>query len=276
MTLRRDGLRDVRYPVAVGRGSRHAGLVRFYSDSDIGKGFAYVPGGPFTLGGDRDALGAAARSTADVADFFIASFEVTWGEYVEFLNDRAHHALEEAARRAPRNAPEAGFFMRTFDDELRIPRNYDDRWPVFGVSWDDATEYCAWRSKRDGRTYRLPTEHEWEKAARGVDGRTYPWGRQFQWSFVGLPPPEAQDRDHPEPVGTGPRDESVYGVRDLGGGVAEWCHDPDGAGGFHVTKGAGWSHTTPIFYRSASRNAAQAGAVDTARGFRLVHAPQRR
>ncbi|MEM7261287.1 MAG: SUMF1/EgtB/PvdO family nonheme iron enzyme, partial [Planctomycetota bacterium] len=50
------------------------------------------------------------------------------------------------------------------------------RWPIFSVTYDDAEAYCAWRSERDGRQYGLPTDEEWEKAARGTDGRLFPWG----------------------------------------------------------------------------------------------------
>ena len=66
------------------------------------------------------------------------------------------------------------------------PRYWDDtrfnkpNQPVVGVSWYECLAYCRWRSAESGQSYRLPTEAEWEKAARGTDGRQYPWGKEFE------------------------------------------------------------------------------------------------
>ena len=64
--------------------------------------------------------------------------------------------------------------------------------PVFGVNWHDAVAYCHWRSEQEGRVYRLPTEAEWEKAARGADARFFPWGNRFDATF-------SKTRDSREP-----------------------------------------------------------------------------
>ena len=98
--------------------------------------------------------------------------------------------------------------------------------PVFSVSWHDANRLlCVWRSEREGREYRLPGEVEWEKAARGVDGRFHPWGNRFDPMFCKM-------RDSTETVrttragwGAYPTDESPYGVRDMAGGIEDWCED---------------------------------------------------
>lgn len=96
--------------------------------------------------------------------------------------------------------------------------------PIRFVDWSDITAYCAWQNAR------LPNEHEWEKAARGTDGRFYPWGDRFDPTFCHM----RESRpfmNEPEPSGVFARDESPYGVRDLAGGVREWVDERRVRGG---------------------------------------------
>ena len=131
--------------------------------------------------------------------FAIARFPVTNREYARFLEDTS-------ADPPP-----------WWTD----PRFGEPAQPVVGTSWFEAVAYCEWLSATTAAPHRLPTEAEWEKAARGADGRRYPWGDQFDASFckMRLSRPGLA---RPEPSGAFPIDVSPYGVRDLAGGLADW------------------------------------------------------
>jgi formylglycine-generating enzyme required for sulfatase activity len=111
-------------------------------------------------------------------------------------------------RERQRDAP-AGWF-------LRQPQQAKLEHPVMGVSWHDARAYCDWLSRATGRRYRLPTEAEWEKVARGTDGRLYPWGDDWDAGRC------QQGSANTAPVTAHPEGASTYGCCDLLGNVQEW------------------------------------------------------
>jgi formylglycine-generating enzyme required for sulfatase activity len=100
---------------------------------------------------------------------------------------------------------------------------------VHSICWGDAQAYAAWRSERDGVPWSLPTSQQWEKAARGTDGRIFPWGDDFDPALCKI----AHSREvlrQLEPVGAFPSDVSPYGGHDLAGGVRDFCGEDSSTG----------------------------------------------
>jgi len=230
--LRMEGYRDVRYPVHITRGRARKGTVRMRTEDEIGEDFVYVPGGEFTYGeGEK-------TTTKDLPDFAIQHYPVTLGEYAEFLAAvETESGQDAAAERLPHD--NSGTYMERLDDggyeakpdiidgavAERYQRDHGNGWqsrlPVFAISWHDAVAYCEWKTRVTGREWRLPTEEEREKAARGVDGRRFPWGEEADASLC-KNKDSRDESSQPEPVGAFPTAASVYGMGDAGGGVYDW------------------------------------------------------
>ena len=140
------------------------------------------------------------------ASFWIDRYEVTNDTYARFVQTTGHRApahSNPASTLWENNAPIAGIGNH----------------PVVNVSWEDAVAYCAWMSKR------LPTEAEWEKAARGADGRLYPWGNESPTAERANYEREWDDGKALRAVGTTPNGRSFYGVHDMAGNAREWTQD---------------------------------------------------
>ena len=163
-----------------------------------GEEMVLVPGGPFLMG--------KSRRSVEINAFYMDRMPVTNREYLAFVEVTGYRPTDAGASR--------------FISHLRsgkIPRGQEDH-PVVYVSWLDARAYAMWAGKR------LPTEAEWEKAARGTDGRKYPWGR----AEPGAKKANYGRKDGaPGRVGSCPEGASPYGILDLAGNVWEWCDDHD-------------------------------------------------
>jgi len=277
---RRAGFEDLRLPFAVSRGDTVEVAARMLPDAATPPGFVFVPEGPFRFGGDPEALGSRPGEIREVPSFWIAREEVTIGEYLEFLNDpetlreiEEHEARTGNPLRAPRDfARPEGYWSRGEDG--RYAPEVDPRTPVAAVTWGDATAYAGWKSRRAAErgepwVFALPREEEWEKAARGVDGRAYPWGNRFDWGYCegGL-----SRREGPRlgPAGEFPRDESPYGVRAMSGGVSEWCEEWATEGATRVLRGGSFELASPAFFRAAYRSTSYPEVLLVQPGIRLI------
>jgi formylglycine-generating enzyme required for sulfatase activity len=270
------GFESQRVPFVLERGRALALTVALEPKGTGPEGFVPIAGGPVALGGDPEAFATLEAATPDVGPFWIQEREVTVREYLEFVN--APETLEEIQRarepiryaRDSSNAATGGEWSRAADGSF-VPDPSTLGQPMRGVSWHDAHAYAAWltrRARAEGRAYvfDLPSELEWEKAARGADRRPYPFGSRFvpRWvkSFF------ARDQPLLEPVLRFPIDESPYGVFDLTGGVWEWCADD--VQGAKVVRGGAWNFIFPPFFRAASRAWQGAETADGVFGIRLV------
>ncbi|MCE9582341.1 MAG: SUMF1/EgtB/PvdO family nonheme iron enzyme [Planctomycetes bacterium] len=278
-TLRAQGIPEVRLPVRITRDGLWSQDVTLYSPSEVPDGFVLVPGGPFVKGRGTEEDAGPAPST-DTADVFISRLPVTCADWLVFLNDLcARGRAEDAERRRPKEAerrfwilegsgPDARFRLPTPEEDAELA--WEPGWPVLGVTWRDAIAYCEWRSAREGRTYRLPHEDEYEKAARGVDLRAYSFGRAYDGTYshtnVSLVGPA-----RPMPAGSFAADESVYGVRDLSGGAATWClnlFDP-ALPRVRAVRGGSWG-ASPAQAHAAMRQSLHPANASLLVGFRLA------
>jgi iron(II)-dependent oxidoreductase len=168
-----------------------------------------VPAGPFLMGDDDVSL-TAPQSTIDLPAYLISLFPITNEQFAEFIHQTgsvASSTLLWDGNRPPR-------------DRLRHP--------VGGVTWLEALAYCDWLRETTDKPYTLPNEAQWEKAARGADGRLFPWGNEWQADHCNTDFGVITAVDAFPP-------QSAYGCYDMVGNVREWTstlwgdspHEPD-------------------------------------------------
>ena len=251
--------------------------------------YVLVPGGPFRMGdnfGEGDARERPVHAV-DVGAFYIGRFPVTNREFKKFLDDAGYENPKywPDGRVTPKDQ------SRVWERTGGMPGK--EEYPVVAVTWDQAVAYCKWVSSKTGKVYRLPTEAEWEKAARGTDQRRYPWGNQLDPSytsyqekpltFVGF-----YDGSRRGDLQTH-SNASPYGAFDMEGAIFEWCADwyspnyyefspkknPAGPaeGVYRVVRGAS-QYEEPWELRAANRSSgAPSNQNHHFSGFRCVREP---
>lgn len=231
-------------------------------------GMALVPAGEFLMGcNEKEDPGCDAderpQHKVSLGDFYIDKMEVTAGQYVKCVKAGAC------------GKPDPGVFC-TYQDAGKKDH------PANCVSWERAAAYCKWAGKR------LPTEAEWEKAARGTDGRLFPWGAaapNCERAVMNEGTEDGCDRMSPWAVGSKPAGASPYGALDMAGNVWEWVSDwydkkyyskspasgPKGpeSGKYRVLKGWGWSNNAGQV-RSSGRLAIEPSIAGSVYGFRCA------
>lgn len=310
LEVRKDGYHTTSYPVFITRqehwnGVHPDGATRplwLPPDGSLGEDDCYIPAGWFWSGGDPLAPRSFARQKLWLDSFVMRKYHITNLEFLAFLDDLVEQGREEEALlcvpcERPGTMGERGpmIYGRTPSGHFELRPDADgDLWypdePVTMVDWFSVSMYARWMAERTGQPWRICTEWEWEKAARGVDGRSYPWGNFFDhsWCCVAGSYPNAWITAK---IHEFPTDCSPYGVRSMGGNVREWCGElydetqDDAPPQLPFTppmppsdlpvkqhmkvRGASWGYTNSALSRGATRTYDIAGGRDGGLGFRL-------
>jgi formylglycine-generating enzyme required for sulfatase activity len=227
----------------------------------------YVPAGEFRMG---SALGTAGADRDEMPErrlalpaYFVDRFETRNRSYMAFI--------EATGERRP----EQWTLDRGAGKPKGFPPEQADH-PVVNVSWEEASRFAAWAKKR------LPSEEEWEKAARGPDGRAYPWGDAADGARPNIDAKiSSRISIQTRPGGTSAGDASPYGCADMGGNVSEWTASPyapypgaEAGGGDYdgekrVIRGGSWRYGA-AYARCANRDRSKPGERYAETGFRCV------
>lgn len=269
---------DVAYPVNFERNSPAQVVYipqNIYSDEEC----AFVPSGLCLVGSNNEPNHP--KRTIHIDSFYMQRHPITNRQYIRFLNELYQSGNQDLAWRSTPHSkgvsevdPKANslYDWNETDQTFFMPPDpqgdvWDLDWPVILISTHCALEYARWYSEKTGKSWRLPTPLEWEKAARGVDGRQLPWGDYFEPTWAAVRG-HTEKQILPAPVGQHPIDCSVYGIYGLAGNVQDMTIDPNNPETM-VTKGGAWSHH-PQFVAMTSQRPFVMSAILETTGFRLV------
>ncbi|MBI3819626.1 MAG: protein kinase [Planctomycetes bacterium] len=249
LVLRREGSVDILIPFLVEPAMAEINLSARGADHVPPKGFLYIAPGTYISGGDPEAANPQPRRIRALDEYWIAQTELGTSEYLEFLNDpevlkstlawnaradvrASKDEIHEPRCADDRNATETDRYWKS--DANGFSQGWDRRLPIHGISWQDAVDYCEWRTRRaklsnEPWIFELPTSFEFEKASRGADGRRFPWGNDWFDKYTRCagsinPVPSGPRREkHVAFCGHYNNDESPFGVRDTAGNLLEYC-----------------------------------------------------
>lgn len=251
--------------------------------------FARIPAGDFLMGSATAESDQRPVHRVFVSECLIGRFPVTQDEYARFVRATSYPAPSVDDLPLIAIGGRDAIFR-----ELTAPYVWMDGQPPAGrgshpvvlVRFDDAIAYCQWSSIEAGRIIRLPTEAEWEKAARGgLEGHSYPWGEDMSPSRCNfLPDPSLKRQRGTRPTGTYPP--NAYGLCDMSGNVWEWVSDwysPDhystggrrdpqgpGTGNLRIVRGGSWVNDDMSMLRSAYRHKVPPDTYTHSIGFRVA------
>ncbi len=268
------------------------------SETD-GMTLVYVPGGDFSMGSDSSSY-ANERPvhTVFLDSYWIDQTEVTNVMFGTFITQTGYQTDAEITGSSNGYDTDTNKTELTLGADWQHPLGPDSslsdlaEHPVVHVSWNDARAYCEWAGRR------LPSEAEWEKAARGTDGRTFPWGNDFDGTRLNSADINLgafwgnnnfdDGFQLTSPVGFYPSGASPYGALEMAGNVFEWVNDwvdeayyqsspssnPGGpaTGEYRIVRGGSW-HDPEDGQRAAYRGWAAPTDTDLALGFRCVLSP---
>jgi formylglycine-generating enzyme required for sulfatase activity len=237
--------------------------------------YALVTEGTTILGGDPLAWACLETRSVTLGPYLLSKMPVTCAEYRLFLNAMVdRQGIAAASQRVPRDDLTQSPLWPIRQGQFSIPETdingmqWAPELPVVGIDCSDAGAYCAWLDGQHGPGHRLPTEDEWEKAARGIDRRAFPWGNRWNATYC---------HTRKATGGTAVRDpgmdfsldQSMYGLRQMAGGVSEWTGSGIKETHERVVKGGNWTGGT-LECRSASRYGESMDRVRNNLGFRVA------
>jgi len=260
--------------------------VPFATLPQVPPNFVLIKGGEFTMGSPSSEAerysDESPQHQVRLSDFYMAKHEVTVAEFRKYIEESGE--LTEAEK-----AKDARTWRHGVNGQLR-PQSEENH-PVIHVSWNDADAYCKWLSKKTGKTYRLPTEAEWEYACRA--GTTTPFNTgnnlttdQANYNGNYLYNKNLKGQYRTNTVAVESFAPNAWGLYNMHGNVWEWCSDWFGAygsgavtnptgtatGSYRVLRGGSWNHDAE-YCRSANRCTLTPGFRSNPVGFRLVFVP---
>jgi serine/threonine protein kinase/formylglycine-generating enzyme required for sulfatase activity len=258
-----------RVPFEVRRGEECAIEATLFAPEEIPPGHIPVLGGRFRSISETGQIDPPRRDV-EVGDAFLAHFPVTCRDYAQWLNALEKRDPGEARNHAPRAAERAGWYWprgaagwvvptakwlsaAPDSEQARAARlencgaDWDEEWPVLGLSWVDAQHFVRGRSDQTGWLVTTPSRYLWERAARGAGPRRYVWG-DYGFPALSCSNQSRPDASAPAPVDSFPWDESPWGIRGLCGNASCYCLSDAGEGyrTWRCRRGSSWNRPLVI------------------------------